>query len=92
MLAVPAFAATYYVDINTGDDAHTAIQAQNPATPWRTLTHAEASAPGGTPGSPTTIQVAAGIYSTGAGESLPITFSQPDIEIIGSGISTSISP
>lgn len=88
MLAVPAFAATYYVDINTGDDAHTAIQAQNPATPWRTLTHAEASAPGGTPGSPTTIQVAAGIYSTGAGESLPITFSQPDIEIIGSGIST----
>lgn len=88
LFALPALASTYYVDINKGDDAYSAIQAQNPSTPWRTITHAAATAPGGSSGSPTIIRVDAGVYSTGAGESLPITFSQPNIEVIGAGIST----
>jgi parallel beta-helix repeat protein len=28
---------TYYVDADIGDDTHTDLEAQNPATPWRTI-------------------------------------------------------
>jgi|GEM_PF-1258180 len=31
---------TYYVDDDTGDDARTPLEAQNPATPWLTIQHA----------------------------------------------------
>jgi DNA-binding CsgD family transcriptional regulator len=31
---------TYYVDATNGDDARTDVQAQNPATPWRTIKQA----------------------------------------------------
>ena len=34
---------TYYVNAATGDDSHTAMEAQNPATLWKTIAHAEAS-------------------------------------------------
>ena len=30
----------YYVNAATGDDSRTAVQAQNPATPWKTIGHA----------------------------------------------------
>lgn len=36
-LASSALAATYYVDAFNGDDSHAAAQAQNIATPWRTI-------------------------------------------------------
>ena len=28
---------TYYVDVGNGDDTRTDLEAQNPATPWRTI-------------------------------------------------------
>ena len=46
--AIPAFASTVYVDTsNIGDDDRTYSQAQNPATPWKTINMALASATGG---------------------------------------------
>lgn len=32
--------ATYYVDKRVGNDTYSAVQAQNPATPWKTFTKA----------------------------------------------------
>ncbi|MEM5786470.1 MAG: hypothetical protein AAGU11_04070, partial [Syntrophobacteraceae bacterium] len=37
--ALPCHAATYFV-ATTGNDSYTTTQAQNPATPWLTLTQA----------------------------------------------------
>lgn len=39
LLAVPALPATYHVNATTGSDANTSVQAQNPATPWATISH-----------------------------------------------------
>jgi hypothetical protein len=44
---MPTYAApirTFYVDLNAGSDANTVTQAQNPATPWRTITRANQNA------------------------------------------------
>ncbi len=49
LLAQPACAATYYLAAN-GDDARTAAQAQNPATPWQSITKLNASMGGLQPG------------------------------------------
>ncbi len=92
-LADSVLAATYFVDNIEGDDAHTLTQAQDPATPWKTLTHAAGQVPAGTVGEPNTIEVAAGHYSTGAGELFPITFDNAHVEVIGAGSSsTTLSP
>lgn len=48
---------TFYVDGATGDDAHTIDEAQNAATPWKTLQHAADMAFSGD-----TVLVAAGLY------------------------------
>jgi len=37
VLSAYACASTYYVSSSAGNDSYTAAQAQNPATPWRTL-------------------------------------------------------
>lgn len=59
-----AWAATFYVNVATGDDINNdAVEAQNPATPWQSITRAltEATlAPGDV------IEVAAGTYDDGA--------------------------
>ncbi len=55
--------ATYHVDAERGDDARSKIEAQSPATPWRTITRAllaDAAAPGDT------IVVAPGTYAEAA--------------------------
>lgn len=67
LLGIPNIASgihTYYVDSATGNDAYTAIQAMNPATPWATIYHAYATIPitGGCQ-----ILVNAGTYSEVAG-------------------------
>lgn len=49
---------TYYVDDDTGDDSRTPLEAQNPATPWLTVTHAINTVTDGD-----TIVVAPGTYS-----------------------------
>ena len=67
---VEAAPITYYVNAATGSDANTPAQAQNPATPWKTITHA-----GGAVASGDTIIVAPGTYDTALGESFPIYFS-----------------
>ncbi|HTB05681.1 MAG TPA: right-handed parallel beta-helix repeat-containing protein [Bacteroidia bacterium] len=50
------YSQTYYVS-NSGSDGYTKVQAQNTATPWKTIQHACNNA---TPG--TTIQIMAGTY------------------------------
>ena len=64
------WAATYYVDAGSGNDGNTPTQAQNPGTPWKTITRAigEATlAPGDD------IQVGAGTYDQALGETFPLT-------------------
>ncbi|MEM5788543.1 MAG: choice-of-anchor Q domain-containing protein, partial [Syntrophobacteraceae bacterium] len=56
LLSTPCPAATYYV-ATTGNDSHTTTQAQNPATPWLTLTKADTAG-----ANEDTIRIAAGIY------------------------------
>ena len=51
-----AEAATYYVATD-GDDARTTAQAQNPATPWKTIIHAESAV-----ADDDTVNIAAGTY------------------------------
>jgi len=52
-----ALALDFHVDQATGDDAHTAIQAQSPATPWRTIGRALSVV-----GAGHTIRVKPGVY------------------------------
>lgn len=37
LLQLQALANNYYISVSTGDDTRTATQAQNPATPWKTI-------------------------------------------------------
>jgi len=63
-----AWTATYYVS-TSGSNANTPAQAQNPATPWKTLTFALAQTL--TPGD--TVQAQPGTYDTpGNGETFPL--------------------
>jgi len=60
-------AATYYVNVSTGDDTRSTTEAQSESTPWKTITHATTSTEAGD-----IIGVAAGRYGTDEGESFPI--------------------
>jgi len=73
------WAATYYVDAGSGNDGNTQAQAQNPATPWKTITRAigEVSlAPGDD------IQVGAGTYDQALGETFPL-YLVDEVALIG---------
>ena len=85
LVSVNGLAATYYVNAATGDDAHTSTQAQNPSTPWKTISHAAATVPAGVPGSPNIIQVAAGTYDTANGEVFPAAVVNADVSLLGAG-------
>jgi hypothetical protein len=55
-IGTPGYGQTYYVS-NSGSDSYTAAQAQNTATPWRTIQYACNNSAAGT-----TIQIMAGTY------------------------------
>lgn len=76
----PVLAATYYVNATTGNDARLPAQAQDPNSPWKSLTRAMAAAlaPGDV------LQVAAGTYDVGSGEKFPIPL-QDGVAIMGAG-------
>jgi len=63
------WAATFYVD-DSGDDGRTPAEAQNPATPWQTITRAIGEA---TLASGDGIQVGAGTYDQALGETFPLS-------------------
>ncbi len=85
LIPVSGIAATYYVDATTGDDAHTSTQAQNPSTPWKTISHAAGAVPAGSPGTPNIIQVAAGTYDAALGEVFPVAVVNADVSLLGAG-------
>lgn len=58
-----ASAATYYVNVNMGDNSRSSAEAQNPSTPWKNISYAVASVESGS-----LVMVAAGHYSTFEGE------------------------
>jgi len=62
------WAATFFVD-DSGDDGRTPTEAQNPATPWKTITRA-ITEPTLDPGDD--IQVGAGAYDQALGEIFPL--------------------
>ena len=63
------WAATYYVNDDTGDDNRTPAQAQSAATPWQTITRAITEA---TLAAGDTIDVAGGTYDAALGEIFPL--------------------
>jgi hypothetical protein len=64
--SMPLFASDWYVDAVNGNDANAGT---TPATAWRTITHAHATAP---IGGVETIHIAPGTYDTALGEVFPI--------------------
>ena len=80
--APEVWAATFYVDGASGDDARTPAMAQNSATPWKTLTHALANVTSGDD-----VQVASGLYDTALGEAYPLEL-QSGVAIEGAGKAT----
>ncbi|NMX21537.1 hypothetical protein C5S30_03710 [ANME-1 cluster archaeon GoMg4] len=83
LVAIPGVQAssdpTYYVNATSGDDAYTNEQAQNPATPWKTIGHAVTNASDGD-----TIVVVAGAYSTATnGETFPLTINTANLTLKG---------
>ncbi|UCH50774.1 MAG: right-handed parallel beta-helix repeat-containing protein, partial [Chloroflexota bacterium] len=84
---VEAAPITYYVNAATGNDGNTPAQAQNPATPWKTITHAVGAVATGD-----TIIVAPGTYNAALGESFPIVISMSlTIQSSGGAAATTIS-
>ena len=57
-----------YVNATTGDNNRTTTEANNPSTPWKTITYASTQSATGT-----TINVAAGTYNSVLGESFPVS-------------------
>lgn len=82
--ASPALALEFYVDAATGDDAHSALEAQSPATPWATIAHALDTAD--TAAGRHTIHVQAGTYAETAGSAFP------DVEIRAVGGTVVMQP
>ena len=86
-VAIPeAWAATYFVNATTGNNANTAALAMSAATPWRTITRA-ITEPTLTSGD--VVNVAAGLYDSTLGETFPL-FLVNGVAIIGAGTTTRI--
>ncbi len=82
----PLIAATFFVDPGSGDDGRSAVEAQDEASPWKTLTRA-ASEP--TLATGDVIRLASGTYGAASGETFPIAV--PDgVAILGIGPSDTV--
>ena len=80
-LAAPAArAATFYVDAGSGDDLRTAAAAQDPGTPWQSVSRALGE---GTLAPGDHIEVAAGLYDA-ALEAFPLALVD-GVELVGAG-------
>jgi hypothetical protein len=77
-------AAVFHVNASTGDDSRSEVQAQDPATPWQTITRAINE---GTLASGDEIRVAAGTYDEANGETFPL-FLVDGVALIGAGRDT----
>lgn len=73
LLSAPSRALDLYVDVVNGNDA---AAGTNPASAWKTLTHAAAVAP---PGPSVVIHVAPGVYSSTTGETFPLAFRMQEL-------------
>jgi len=88
LISLPAVAmsTTYYVDDTGGNDGNNGL---TPATAWKTITHAAATVPTGTSGTPNVIMVAAGTYdNTTNTETFPINFTNNYVSLTGAGSGT----
>ena len=83
LAAVDVWGLRFYVDPDPakGDDRRSAGVAQNPDTPFRTITRALKIAHLVPQGRPHVIEIAAVTYSPSTGETLPLVITQPDIFI-----------
>ena len=81
VLVAPSWALRFYVDGDpaTGDDRRSVQSAQNPETPFRTITHALRIAHLVRQGRPHAISIAEGTYSPSTGETFPLVFADSDI-------------
>ena len=80
-LAGGAMAATYHVDASMGSDANTPAQAENPATPWASITNALVHAADGD-----VVDVAAGVYPAALEIGVPLTLRGPNADIPWNGV------
>ena len=74
----------YYVNAVSGDDARAIGLAANPGTAWKTITHALSMVSSGD-----TINVMAGTYTAGTGESFPVNMAN-GVTLQGAGFLTTI--
>lgn len=91
MTVLPARALDFYVNSSAavGDDRRSVQSAQDPATPFRTITHALRIAHIVGEGRPHVIRIPAGTYSPSTtGETFPLVISQTRIYIATSGVIT----
>ena len=80
-LAGGAMAATYYVDASVGSDGNTPVQAENPSTPWASITNAMVYAADGD-----VVEVAAGVYAAAAEIGVPLSLRGPNADIPWNGV------
>ena len=80
-LAGGAMAATYYVDASVGSDGNTPVQAENPGTPWASITNALIHAADGD-----VIEVMAGVYPAAIEIGVPLTLRGPNADIPWNGV------
>ena len=83
-LAVPVFGADYYVSTGGSDTSGDG----SPGNPWKTITYTLSQVTG-SPGDPAVINIAAGTYNTGLGETFPINL-EDYVSLKGSNSDTTV--